>query len=114
MILLHITSQAAWDAARAEGIYRADSLEAEGFIHASLPDQAQEVADRFYREQTGLTLLVIESERVKPEIRFEKADNGKQYPHLYGPLNVDAVKEALPLTTHPDGTVLLPGFENRG
>ena len=38
MILLHITSQAAWDAAQAEGAFRVESLETEGFIHASLLD----------------------------------------------------------------------------
>jgi uncharacterized protein (DUF952 family) len=108
MILLHITSQSAWETALAEGVYRVESLETEGFIHASLPDQAQEVADRFYQGQTGLALLVIESERVKPAIRFEAADNGKLYPHLYGPLNVDAVTEIIPLTTQANGSVLLP------
>ncbi len=108
MILLHITSQAAWNAALAEGAYRAESLETEGFIHASLPDQAQEVADNFYRGQTGLILLVIDSDRVQPELRFEEAENGKRYPHLYGPLNVDAVTQVLPLTTQANGAIFLP------
>jgi uncharacterized protein (DUF952 family) len=88
--LVHLCQRSAWDQALAAGEYRAPSLEREGFIHCSRPEQVQRVALRFYRDLPGLILLWIDPERVRPEIRWETAD-GESFPHLYGPLNLDAV-----------------------
>ena len=57
--VLHITTIAAWTAAQREGVYRTSTLEDEGFIHLSNPDQVTEVADVLYRGRTDLVLLCI-------------------------------------------------------
>jgi uncharacterized protein (DUF952 family) len=88
--LVHLCQRSAWDQALAAGEYRAPSLEREGFIHCSRAQQIQRVALRFYGDLPGLILLWIDPERVRPEIRWEEAD-GESFPHLYGPLNLDAV-----------------------
>lgn len=106
-ILLHITERDTWERALREGIYRADSLETEGFIHLSTPAQALFPANAFYRGRTGLVLLVIDPERLSAEVRREEAD-GQTFPHLYGPLNVAAVTAILPLEPQDDGTFALP------
>jgi uncharacterized protein (DUF952 family) len=102
--LFHITTEGAWAAARPSGVYRAASLETEGFIHLSTEAQWLRTANRFFRGQHGLVLLAIAAERVKAEVRFEAAD-GDSFPHLYGPLDVDAVEQAWPLRVESDGTI---------
>lgn len=95
--LFHITTREAWAAAQRAGVYTAPSLDDVGFIHLSLDRQWPGARDRFFRSATGLVLLVIEPGRLQGEVRFERAD-GDSFPHLYGPLNVDAVVEVRELT----------------
>ena len=88
--LFHITSRSEWEAAVSSGEYRPASLEKEGFIHLSTDRQWRGSAERFFRGRTGLVLLSIRRELLNHEVREEPAD-GDVFPHLYGPLNVDAV-----------------------
>ncbi len=88
--LVHLCQRSAWEQALASGEYRAASLEKEGVIHCSRPEQVQRVALRFYQAVPELTLLWIDPNRVQPEIRWEAVD-GEIFPHIYGPLNLDAV-----------------------
>jgi uncharacterized protein (DUF952 family) len=112
-LIYHITSREQWTGARAEGEYRGDTLATEGFIHASIARQVVQVANRFYHGRTGLVLLCIDSERVSPEVRHEAADNGDRFPHIYGPLNVDAVVEVIDFPVTVDGSFQLPSKLNR-
>lgn len=107
MALFHITTREAWQHAVAAGEYRAESLATVGFIHLSRDRQWLAVANRFYRGQAGLVLLVIRADRLRHEVRDEPAD-GDTFPHLYGPLNVDAVVEAHELPVADDGTIAVP------
>ncbi len=103
--LVHLCQRAGWEQALASGEYRAASLEKEGFIHCSRPEQVQRVALRFYREAPGLILLWIDPDGVRPEIRWEAID-GEIFPHIYGPLNLDAVISAQDYD--PDSGILFP------
>jgi len=105
--ILHIASAADWQATRG-GQYRCASLEHEGFIHCSTPEQVIEVAGRLFQGRRDLVLLVIDPDRVTAEIRREDGGNGKFYPHIYGPLNVSAVTEIVVFEPNPDGGFALP------
>ncbi|MFH8609933.1 DUF952 domain-containing protein [Streptomyces sp. NPDC018029] len=102
--LLHITERALWDAARRAGTYemstRGKTLSEEGFIHCSLPEQLRGVADFLYGGYEGpdeLVVLTIDSERLTVPVRFEAPEpGGVEFPHIYGPLPVDAVTEVSP------------------
>jgi uncharacterized protein (DUF952 family) len=91
LIIQHLCTLTAWESARLAGEYRADSLATEGFIHSSLPDQVAATAQRYYRGVVGMVLLTIDAALVTAPIRHEEAKNGQNYPHIYGPLNIDAV-----------------------
>src|SRR3954447_26563436 len=100
--IFHITTRIDWERALAGGSYRADSLQTEGFIHASTSGQVAGSANRFFRGRSGLVVLRIDPERVGPPIRREPSpDSDEPFPHIHGPLNLDAVIEAVPL--EPDG-----------
>lgn len=94
--IFHIARQADWEAALTAGTYRQSTLgrtlEQEGFIHCSERQQVAGVANAFYRDVDGLVLLVIDMDRVGAEVRYEAVGGGtERFPHIYGPLNVDAV-----------------------
>lgn len=105
--ILHITTAERWDP-RARH-YRGDTLESEGFIHCSTPEQLVEVANRLFRGRADLWLLHIDPARVTAEIRFENLEGGSEaYPHLYGPLDRAAVVLAEPFAPGPDGCFTTP------
>lgn len=102
MTLFHIATHEAWAEAQRGGAYRPASLSTEGFIHLSTADQWRRTFERFFRGQAGLVLLRLNGARLTSEVRFEAAD-GESFPHLYGPLNLEAVVEVLALG--PEGTL---------
>jgi uncharacterized protein (DUF952 family) len=95
-MILHICSAAEWQASH-DDHYRCASLDFEGFIHGSRPEQVVEVAGRLFQGRRDLVLLVIDPELVTADIRSEDGGNGNFYPHVYGPLNVSAVTSAYAL-----------------
>jgi uncharacterized protein (DUF952 family) len=108
-----ITTAHAWAVARCAGSYAEStnglSLAKVGFIHSSYAHQVTRVADALYRGVSGLVLLLIDPARLTAELRGEDLDgHGKFYPGIYGPLNLDAVVEALSFESAKDGTSRLP------
>lgn len=103
--LYHLAPEVAWNGAREAGRYEGDTLKTEGFIHCSLAHQVVEVANRLFRGREDLVLLTIEEEAVGPEVRYENLEGGaEQYPHIYGPLNLEAVRGAVPFVPGADGS----------
>ena len=111
--IYHIAAAADWEQARRDGQYtmstRGLTLAEQGYIHASTAEQVAQVANVYYRGVPDLLLLVIDPERVAPEIRYEAVPGQHEpYPHIYGPLNTDAVVQARPFRPGPDGEFSWP------
>ena len=90
MSVVHIADPVAWEAARTAGMYSAESLVSEGFIHFSRWDQLPGTAAAYYAGVPDLVVLVVEP----GELPF-RVENG--FPHLYSELPASAVTEVLPL-----------------
>lgn len=101
-LLPHICPSDAWQAALLKGEYHTASLLQEGFIHFSTPEQVLVVANNFYRGAKDLVLLWVAPERLHAELRWDLVEN-THFPHLYGPLNLDAVVAISPFPCDSDG-----------
>ena len=117
IILLHIASRADWEAACATGSYRPASFEREGFIHCSTAAQVVGSADRYFRGRGDLVLLCIDESRVAGALRYEPPAvigeapdrrTGELFPHLHGPLALDAVIRVVAFPCREDGSFALP------
>jgi uncharacterized protein (DUF952 family) len=110
--IYHIVARQEWDAARARGLYRPDSLASDGFIHAGYAGQVRDVADNLFRGEGGLVLLYIETQRVQAEVREDRVEfppgRTSLHPHVYGPLNTDAVFKGVDFLPNEDGTFTVP------
>ena len=96
--ILHVTPGTLWGKAQSEGEYRDDTLATEGFIHCCSPGQLAGVISRYFQGQTGLVVLRMKSERLTSPLRWESPPGSTEmFPHHYGPLNLDAVVEVVPL-----------------
>jgi len=97
--IFHVTTADVWDAAVAEGEYRQSTLdrtlEEEGFIHCSTAAQVPGTLRRFYQGIDDLVRLEIDPDQVGAEVRYE--GDPEAFPHIYGPLPVDAVVGVEPI-----------------
>ena len=135
-LIFHITSRDAALVAHHTGEYRAESLTSEGMIHLSGIHQVLDVANRFYTGQHRLVILAVDASRLKAELKYEapvhpaeapenedfSRDRRLRYsdgpvdkpladdlfPHLYGPLNFDAVIAVYDFEPDMDGKFSLP------
>jgi uncharacterized protein (DUF952 family) len=113
-MILHIVARADWGSALERGIYTPPSLDAEGFIHCSTSAQIMRTANRFYRGQPGLVILCIDESRLEAAPRYEPPDSAldetpeELFPHLYRPLNLDAVVRVIDFPCAADGTFQMP------
>lgn len=96
--ILHITTRPRWAQAVTEGEYRSDNLATEGFIHCLTSVQLPYVYGKFYKGQAGLAVLRIDADKLKSVVKWENPhETWKLFPHVYGPINLDAVVEVVPL-----------------
>jgi len=117
--IFHITSRIAWLDAQKNGKYTAPSLDSEGFVHASTLSQVLPVAEKFYKGQSGLVLLVIDPTRLASDLKWEPPFDGAPppgappadlFPHVYGPINLDAIVQVLDFEPGADGRFVLPSL----
>lgn len=104
--IYHVARAEDWSAAAATGQYAPASLADEGFVHASQADQLERLKrSGLFTADTAWVVLTIDPLKVQAEVRYEPgvhppgvtAPPDELFPHVYGPLNVDAVVAVKPL-----------------
>ena len=90
MLIYHIVLPEDW-AAFDTDLYIARSLETEGFIHCSFEDQLEAVIKRYYAGVADVVVLEIETGRLMSRVVNEPSTANEIYPHIYGPVNRDAI-----------------------
>ncbi len=92
--IFHVTTKQEWDAAKAKGYYEAPSLQSEGFIHCSNQDQVAGVLQRYFAGQKNLVKIVIDTDKLSSKFVHEWSPSAADtFPHIYGPINFEAVVE---------------------
>jgi uncharacterized protein (DUF952 family) len=122
----HLCSKACWEAAKADNTpYTPPTYSADGFTHlTSRPSLLLDVANHFYKDSLGeWILLVLRADKLKYEVKYEPAasvgakettkfgsdgvdDDEPLFPHLYGPIELEAAERELPIERGSDGTFL--------
>ena len=98
-----------WREAQAAGLFSGAPVDlADGFIHFSTAEQVTETARRHFAGQTDLLLIAIDAGRLGAALKYEPSRGGALFPHLYGPLSLDAVKWVKPLPLGSDGSHQFP------
>src|SRR5579863_9088749 len=96
--IFHITTKAEWEAAQRKGFYNTLSLKEEGFIHCSEDRQVSGVLSRYFQNKKDLVKLVVKTEKLKSPFFFDWSTSVEDtFPHVYGPINLEAVEEIVPV-----------------
>lgn len=107
-LIFHIVEKKAWKGIESGGEYTPESLEQEGFIHCSTGDKINETANRIFKNKRHLFLLIIDTKRVEAPIKYEEdSELGEVFPHIYGPLNTNAVIDKISLNPDKKGDFYL-------
>jgi uncharacterized protein (DUF952 family) len=108
-MIYHMLPLVEWQAHPSEGAYAPSSLATEGFIHCTKElDRLLWVANRFYAKEPGaFVILLIDEEALQARLHWEPAD-GHTFPHIYGALNLDAVKGVVDFPRTATGQFRLP------
>lgn len=111
--IYHMCRLAEWQAAAGAGAYLGSSQDvADGFIHFSTGAQIRESARRHRAGQDGLVLLVVDGSVLGNALRWEESRGGQLFPHLYGPLPLDAVTAVHDLPLDSTGEHRFPLLED--
>lgn len=104
-VIYHLVPAGYYHAQPIDLPYQPADFAREGFIHCTRgAQQLAVVANRYYRDETQpLQVLIIDAAAVSAEIKYEPGADGVLYPHIYGPLNREAIRGVVVLPRAPDG-----------
>ena len=89
--IFHLAAARDWGIhADGDGPVATDQLERHGFVHCCTREQIVEVATWWLAGDAPLVAIEIDADRAG-DVRFERADLGRQYPHVYNAIPRDAV-----------------------
>ena len=93
-LIYKILSVADWEAASQTGRFEGSADDRrDGFIHFSDRATVIGTARKYFAGQSGLMLLAVDPARLA-DLRWERSRDDALFPHLYGPLELDAVAKA--------------------
>lgn len=98
----------AWVAGRvAGGALSVEQFERHGFVHCCFREQLTEIATWWFDPADELVALKIDPSCLRSELRFEPTCS-RWYPHIYGPIDSEAVVSADSVPRTVDGAAMLP------
>lgn len=110
-MIYHLTTPAHWSRFGPGDAYVAETFDQEGFIHLSTEPQVPGVLQRYYRGVPRLLKLHVDESKLAAKLKYEPSTGGEVFPHLYGPLNREAVVQVEEITQpFGVGLVLFPGL----
>ena len=116
-MILHLLSHESWVEAQALGQLIAPSVATEGFAHCSTEHQMVDVANKYYRGTSNMVLLNVDPTKLTSELKFEPPahidgspalPHEPLFPHIYGPINLDAVIEVIDFPCNEHGAFTAP------
>ena len=108
-LIYKICPASAWRDAERQGVYRGSRDDVrDGFIHFSTAAQVEGTARKHYFGQKELFLIEVETDSLGEALRWERARNQELFPHLYGELDLGAVRRVLDMPARSDGTHDIP------
>ncbi|MCB9558382.1 MAG: DUF952 domain-containing protein [Deltaproteobacteria bacterium] len=101
--IYHFTPRAAYFA-EPQRDYLPETFARDGFIHCSEAEQLRDAAARFAGGRSDLVVLTINPDKLRAPLVYEDLfGEGRAFPHLYGPLNRDAVVAVSDFCPDADG-----------
>jgi glutathione S-transferase len=94
-LLFHIMTPDGWtrfqETGSSDQSTRDLTLAQEGFIHCSYAEQLDATIERFYADLPEVVVVTLDPDLLEAEVKEDPTPDGTLFPHVYGPLTLDAV-----------------------
>ncbi len=111
-IIYTMVRDADWRAAQTAGAYDGSAEDRrDGFLHFSTAAQLRASAAKHRAGQPDLWLLSVRADALGADLKWEASAGGTRpglFPHLYAPLPLSALRDAVRLPLGPDGLHIFP------
>jgi uncharacterized protein (DUF952 family) len=122
-LIYHLVTESDFRKSTEQGAYSPDSLSTDGFVHCAFKDSVVPLANTYFSQVADTVLvLAIDRDLLSAEVRYEQAkpvEGGRTdqfttsdvFPHVYGPIDGDAVKGVGRLRHDTNGYIWPTHFE---
>jgi uncharacterized protein (DUF952 family) len=109
-VIFKIAQASEWQEAKRTGCFSGSEKDrADGFIHFSTSAQLAETLRRYYAGANDLLLIAVDDTELGAALKWEHAPSrGEDFPHLYAPLQISAVKWTAPIAHDSKGIPIVP------
>jgi uncharacterized protein (DUF952 family) len=84
-LIYKIIARETWQQAEQQGVFHGATIDlADGYIHLSTAQQAEETARKHFAGQAGLLLVAFEAADFASNLKWEASRGGDLFPHVYG------------------------------
>lgn len=90
-MLYHVVTEADWNSQLHLDQYAPPGLKQAGFIHCCTEIQLEGVLQRYFSGQSNLLVISIDEYKLRAAVKYEPGTDNELFPHVYGPVNKDAV-----------------------
>lgn len=95
-----------WAGIQAAGAYEGSAVDhADGYIHLSTETQFAETAAKHYAGRSDLMSLTVDLNLLGETLVWEPSRGGQLFPHIYGPLPIEAVTARRLFSVDADGVL---------
>ena len=99
-----------WKKALQKGVFKGCGIDIrDNFIHFSSSYQVRETLNKYFKKYTKLCLIEIDKDKIN--IKWEKSRNGHLFPHLYGSFNTNLVNKVVRIKIDINGNYILPSLQ---
>jgi uncharacterized protein (DUF952 family) len=108
-VYLHLVPVEHWEAHAGKESYLPEHYAEDGFIHTTIGEERLlAVGNSLYTaDPRPMYVLDLDPSRIQSEVRFD--DPERVFPHIYGPLNTDAVVRVRKMERGDNGAFLAIG-----
>jgi uncharacterized protein (DUF952 family) len=98
MMLNHVLTKTAWEAALQAGEHAPPELARDGFLHCCMPEQLQFVLARHFGGVTNLLVIAFDTTACSGATQWVNSEPDQApFPHLFGPIPCAAVSSVTPV-----------------
>jgi uncharacterized protein (DUF952 family) len=88
----HLVRRQIWDGRDPTQAYEPAPLQEDGFVHCAPLGRISDIATEMFDAEADLLALILDPRRLASRIRYEPSA-GLHYPHVYGPIEGEAIVE---------------------
>lgn len=106
---LHLTTDDVWGAHQGQTHYRPERFDEEGFIHCTNGEANLIAVGNLYYRSDPRRFVVLDIDLSRVKVRAVYEDEDSRFPHIYGPLDIEAVVRVRRIERSAEGSFVAIG-----